>query len=43
MQKEALTIMPELAPQQQYNINQVAATMAIETMPLTEKAYNNLV
>lgn len=35
--------MPKLTPQQQYNIDQVAATMAIGDMPLTERAYNNLV
>lgn len=35
--------MPKLTPQQQYNIGQVAATMAIEDMPLNEKAYNHLV
>jgi len=35
--------MSKLTPQQQYHIDQVAATMAIENMPLTEKAYQNLV
>ena len=35
--------MPKLTSQQQYNIDQVAATMAIEDMPLNEKAYNYLV
>lgn len=35
--------MPKLTPQQQHNIDQVAATMAIEDMPLNEKAYNYLV
>lgn len=35
--------MPELTPQQQYDINQVAATMSIEDMPLDEKTYNYLV
>lgn len=35
--------MPKLTPQQQYNIDQVAATMAIEDMPLTERAYKHLV
>lgn len=35
--------MSELTPQQQYDINQVAATMAIENMPLNEKTYNYLV
>lgn len=35
--------MPELTPQQQYDINQVAATMAIEDMPLDERTYNYLV
>lgn len=35
--------MPELTPQQQYDIAQVAATMAIENMPLDEKTYNYLV
>lgn len=35
--------MPELTPKQQYDIDQVAATMELEDMPLTEKAYNYLV
>ncbi len=35
--------MPKLTPQQQHNIDQVAATMAIEDMPLTERAYKHLV
>lgn len=35
--------MPELTPKQQYDINQVAATMSIEDMPLNEKTYNYLV
>lgn len=35
--------MPELTPQQQYDINQVAATMELENMPLDEKTYNYLV
>lgn len=35
--------MPELTPQQQYDINQVAATMELEDMPLDEKNYNYLV
>lgn len=35
--------MPELTPQQQYDIAQVAATMAIENMPLDEKTYSYLV
>lgn len=35
--------MSELTPQQQYDINQVAATMSIEDMPITEKAYHHLV
>ena len=35
--------MPKLTSQQQYNIEQVAATMAIEDMPLTERAYKHLV
>lgn len=35
--------MPKLTPQQQYAIEQVAATMAIEDMPLTERAYKYLV
>lgn len=35
--------MPKLTPQQQYAIDQVAATMAIEDMPLTESAYKHLV
>ena len=34
--------MPKLTSQQQYNIEQVAATMAIEDMPLDEKTYNYL-
>ena len=35
--------MPELTPQQQYDINQVAATMELEDMPLDEKTYDYLV
>lgn len=35
--------MSKLTPQQQYDIAQVAATMAIENMPLDEKTYNYLV
>lgn len=35
--------MPELTPQQQYDINQVAATMELEDMPLDEKTYSYLV
>lgn len=35
--------MSKLSPQQQYNIDQVAATMAIEDMPLNEKTYHYLV
>ena len=35
--------MPKLTPQQQHNIDQVAATMAIEDMTLTERAYKHLV
>jgi len=35
--------MPKLTPQQQHNIDHVAATMAIEDMPLTERAYKHLV
>ena len=35
--------MPELTPKQQYDINQVAATMELEDMPLDEKTYNYLV
>ncbi len=35
--------MSKLSPQQQYNIDQVAATMAIEDMPLDKKTYNYLV
>ena len=31
-----------LTPKQQYMIDQVAATMAIEDMPLTPQAYENL-
>ena len=34
--------MPKLTPQQQHNIDQVAATMAIEDMPLNEKTYSYL-
>ena len=34
--------MEDLSPQQQYNINQVAANMAIEEMPLDDKTYDNL-
>ena len=41
-EKEVFT-MPELTPQQKYDINQVAATMAIENMPLDKKTYNYLV
>ena len=40
--KEVLA-MPELTPQQQYDIDQIAATMAIEDMPLNEKKYSYLV
>lgn len=32
----------KLTPEQQNMINQVAATMAIENMPLTEQCYKNL-
>lgn len=35
--------MPELTPQQQYDIAQVAATMELEDMQLDEKTYNYLV
>ena len=35
--------MPKLTPRQQFMVDQVAATMEIENMPLTERAYNNLV
>lgn len=35
--------MPELTPQQQYAIDQVAATMELEDMPLNEKTYDYLV
>ena len=35
--------MPELTPKQQYDIDQVAATMELEDMPLDEKTYNYLV
>jgi hypothetical protein len=31
-----------LTPKQQYMIDQVAATMAIENMPLTPQAYENI-
>lgn len=41
-EKEVFT-MPELTPQQQYDIAQIAATMSIEDMPLDEKTYNYLV
>lgn len=34
--------MTELSPNQQYNIAQIAATMAIEEMPLDDQTYNNL-
>lgn len=34
--------MTDLSPQQQYNISQVAANMAIEELPLDEKTYDNL-
>ena len=35
--------MPELTPQQQYDIAQVAATMQLQDVPLDEKTYNYLV
>ena len=35
--------MSGLTPQQQYDIDQIAATMGLEDMPLNEKAYNYLV
>ncbi len=34
--------MAQLSPKQQYNISQVAATMAIEEMLLDDKTYENL-
>ncbi len=34
--------MPELTLQQQYDIDQIAVTMAIEDMPLNEKTYSYL-
>lgn len=34
--------MAKLSPNQQYNIAQIAATMAIEEMPLDDQTYNNL-
>ena len=34
--------MTQLSSQQQYNINQVAANMAIEEMILDDKDYDNL-
>lgn len=33
----------KLTPQQQYEINQVKATMEIENMTLTEQTYKNLI
>lgn len=35
--------MQKLTPKQQYMIDQVAATMAIEDMPLTDQARQNLI
>lgn len=35
--------MSGLTPQQQYDINQIAATMGLEDMPLNEKTYRYLV
>lgn len=35
--------MQKLTPEQQFMIDQVAATMAIEDMPLTDQAYKNLI
>lgn len=35
--------MSGLTPQQQYDIDQVAATMGLEDMPLNEKTYRYLV
>ncbi len=35
--------MSGLTPQQQYDIDQIAATMGLEDMPLDEKTYNYLV
>ncbi len=35
--------MSGLTPQQQYDIDQIAATMGLEDMPLNEKSYNYLV
>ncbi len=32
-----------LTPQQQYDIDQIAATMGLEDMPLNEKTYRYLV
>lgn len=34
---------PSISPEDQFRINQVAATMAIPGMPLNEEAYNNLI
>lgn len=34
--------MKELEPQKQYQIEQVAATMAIEDMPIDSQTYENL-
>lgn len=35
--------MSGLTPQQQYDIDQIAATMGLEDMPLNEKTYRYLV
>lgn len=35
--------MSGLTPQQQYDIDQIAATMRLEDMPLNEKTYRYLV
>ena len=35
--------MQKLTPEQQFMIDQVAATMAIEDMPLTDQARQNLI
>lgn len=35
--------MSELTPQQQYDIDQIAATMGLEDMTLNEKTYRYLV
>lgn len=35
--------MQKLTPKQQFMVDQVAATMAVEDMPLTDQAHQNLI